>query len=130
MKKSDRNYEAYLAEQYKKTLRKEQREFTWRYKYNLDLIETYKKWLTKTDDEIDFDGDKTMLRAGVKDELTRLQHWVSTHTYKKVMINGFEWWFDPRTRTVFEVQGSPTGTSFNFLTKDEIRQINEQRRLW
>ena len=44
----------------------------------------------------------------------------------KVMINGFEFWYDRKTKTVFEVIDTPTGSKFKFLTQNEIREIQDQ----
>jgi hypothetical protein len=43
----------------------------------------------------------------------------------KVYVNGFVWYADISNRMLYEDLNKTSGTSFKFLTDNEIKQIND-----
>ena len=44
---------------------------------------------------------------------------------QEVKINGYTWYVDLSKRYIFEDKDCKKGTSFSFLTKDELKQLND-----
>ena len=46
----------------------------------------------------------------------------------EVMINGFTYYADVRNRILYEDREKTKGTPFNYLTKNELEQVENQLR--